>query len=319
MLEHTSVLLKESISFLNPYPGGNYVDCTLGLGGHAEEILENLHGEGLLIALDRDIHSLEHAKKRLGERYKNALFFRDNFKNLALILGNLGIDRIDGCLIDLGVSFYQLTDPRRGFSFRETGPLDMRMDQGHPLTAEHLINHLTEDELAEVIRKYGEEPQARKIAAAIVRNRKNRRIRTTTDLADLVESVKGRDRRSKIHPATRVFQALRIEVNQELSGLGKFLSNTIQLLTTGGRLAVISFHSLEDRIVKKTFQLEAGRCICFKPGDLCRCPRIKNVEILTRKPIGPSQEEVTANPSARSAKLRVVERRPDGEMLRKGK
>jgi 16S rRNA (cytosine1402-N4)-methyltransferase len=307
-LEHIPVLLDEAIELLAIKPGGTYLDCTVGLGGHTERILDEMQGKGLLIALDRDSESLQSVSEDFRYRSNLVSFHHENFKNLPLVLTNLGIENIDGCLVDLGVSRYQLTHPDRGFTFTEEGPLDMRMDRDQQTTAEDLVNHLNEPELADIFRRYGEEPQARKIARAIVEQRQHRRIKTTTELADLVRTVKTGRRNSRIHPATLVFQALRIEVNQELQDLDRFLTTSIQFLRPRGRLVVISFHSLEDRIVKKTFQLEAGRCICFRPWDLCECPRRQNVRILTRKPIGPSENEVSLNPSARSAKLRAVER-----------
>ncbi len=306
MVEHAPVLLNESIEALKVRPEGVYVDCTLGLGGHAREILRRLEGTGRLIAIDRDPESLEMARAQLSEMPGNLSTYRDNFKNLPLLLNNLGISGIDGCLVDLGVSRYQLTDPGRGFTFREGGPLDMRMDRDQKTSAADLVQRLNVQELTDLFREYGEEPEAARIARALVDERRHLRFRTTSELAEFVARVK--KRRSQLHPATLVFQALRIAVNQELEGLDRFLSRTIQCLSPGGRLVVISFHSLEDRIVKKTFQLEAGKCICFQPGDRCRCPRLKNVEILTRKPVTASGPELEDNPSARSAKMRAVER-----------
>ena len=306
MVEHAPVLLEESIEALRVQPGGTYVDCTVGLGGHAREILQRMGGHGLLIAMDRDPETLELARDRLSGLAENLSLYRENFKNLPLLLSNLGIASIDGCLVDLGVSRYQLTEPERGFSFREPGPLDMRLDRDQKTSAADLVQRLNVKELTDLFRRYGEEPEAARIARALVEERRQTRFRTTTELAEFIARVK--KRRSSLHPATLVFQALRIAVNQELEGLDRFLSRTIQCLSHGGRLVAISFHSLEDRIVKRTFQLEAGKCICFQPGDRCRCPRIKNVEILTRKPVTASPSELERNPSARSAKMRAVER-----------
>jgi len=300
--------LDEALEFLNIQPDGFYVDCTTGLGGHSKAIAARLKGSGRLIAIDRDEDSLAQARSRLEPFAGRVHFFRENFKNLPLILAHLGIRKIDGCLIDLGVSRYQLTSQNRGFSFREDGPLDMRMDRSQATTAEELVNQLSETELADLFHRFGEEPQARRIAAKIVEYRQARRIRTTAELAQLVADIKGRLRGRRTHPATQVFQALRIEVNQELEHLGRFLEQVISLLKIGGRLVVISFHSLEDRIVKQTFRLSAGVCICFRPVDRCTCPRIKKVAILTKKPVTPSPQESAANPSARSSKLRSVER-----------
>lgn len=306
MAEHAPVLLEESIEALRVQPGGTYVDCTVGLGGHAREILRQMEGRGLLIAIDRDPETLELARTRLSDLIENLSLHRENFKNLPLLLNNLGISSINGCLVDLGVSRYQLTEPERGFSFRESGPLDMRVDRDQKTSAADLVQRLNVKELADLFRSYGEEPEAARIARALVEERRHTRFRTTSELAEFVARIK--KRRSSLHPATLVFQALRIAVNQELEGLDRFLSRTIQCLKPGGRLVVISFHSLEDRIVKRTFQLEAGKCICFQPGDRCRCPRIKNVEILTRKPVTASGPERESNPSARSAKMRAIER-----------
>jgi len=308
MVEHLPVLVDQAIGLLHVQPGGTYVDCTVGLGGHSEKILSEMKGQGRLIALDRDQEAVGIARDKLTTHGRLLDLHHENFKNLPLILSNLGIQLIDGCLVDLGVSSYQLGTSGRGFSFREDGPLDMRMDPEQRLTASDLVNSLTSEELSSVLRKYGEEPNAKKIANAIVEYRRTGKFSSTLELARLVERVKGRRRGSRIHPATRTFQALRIHVNQELESLDTFLSQTIGLLRAGARLVVISFHSLEDRIVKKTFQLEAGKCICFKPRELCRCPRIHNVTILTRKPVIPTEKELEDNPRARSAKLRAVER-----------
>ena len=307
-VEHVPVLANEAIDLLHVQPGGTYVDCTVGLGGHSERILQELGGKGRLIALDRDKDAMSISRERLSGHLSSLEFHHDNFKNLPLILGNLGIRLIDGCLVDLGVSNYQLATSERGFSIREDGPLDMRMDLDQRLKAEDFVNRLSEKELSDIFHAYGEERQAKKIAHAIVESRRDGEFRSTRKLADFVEMVKGGRKGSRVHPATQVFQALRIQVNQELEALDTFLSQTIALLRNGGRLVVISFHSLEDRIVKKTFQIEAGKCICFKPREACRCPRIHNVEILTRKPVIPSAAEVGGNPKARSAKLRAVQR-----------
>jgi 16S rRNA (cytosine1402-N4)-methyltransferase len=307
-VEHIPVLADEAIELLNVRPGGTYVDCTVGLGGHSERILLEMRGRGRLIALDRDKEAMAMTGDKLSGYLHLLDLHHDNFKNLPLVLRNLGIDSIDGCIVDLGVSSHQLSSFERGFSFREDGPLDMRMDSEQRLKAEDLVNRLSEQELSDIFRDYGEERYAKKIAHAIVGSRKEGEFRSTLELARLVEAVKGRRGGSRIHPATQVFQALRIQVNQELEGLDTFLSQTIAHLKAGGRLVVISFHSLEDRIVKKTFQLQAGKCICFRPRELCSCPRIHKVEILTRKPVIPSEEELAKNPRARSAKLRAVER-----------
>jgi 16S rRNA (cytosine1402-N4)-methyltransferase len=308
LVEHRPVLLKESLELLNVRAGGVYVDGTVGLGGHAEEILQRLGKEGRLIGLDRDAAALKRATQRLEGQKAKSEFYNENFKNMPLLLRRLGIERLDGCLLDLGVSSLQLDTTERGFSFREEGPLDMRMDLSQKTTAANLVNELSEEELSGIFREYGEERAARRIASAIVQRRKSMRFRTTTDLATLVEQVKGRLPGSRLHPATLVFQALRIEVNQELKGLEELLGWVIGVLVPGGRLVVISFHSLEDRIVKRVIQKESGKCVCFRPGDLCVCPREERIKVLTRKPIIPSDAEIEANPRARSGKLRAAEK-----------
>lgn len=308
MTEHIPVLLEESLACLEVDPDGIYVDCTVGLGGHSERILESLSEKGRLIAIDRDREALELARQRLGSRESQVSFHHDNFRNLPLILNQLNIEGIDGCLVDLGVSRMQLTKPDRGFTFSRSGPLDMRMDRGQKTTAEDLVNGLDLEELIQILREYGEEPQAPRIARAIVEARRQERIRTTGELADIVTGAKTDRRRRKIHPATQTFQALRIEVNQELRDLDKFLLTTIDFLKPGGRLVVISFHSLEDRIVKRSLQLASGKCICFRPPPLCACPGVVKVKVLTRKPVEAESQEIQINPSARSARLRAAEK-----------
>jgi 16S rRNA (cytosine1402-N4)-methyltransferase len=306
--EHIPVLLQESLEYLAIRREGLYVDCTIGLGGHAEGILDRLGGSGRLIGLDRDPHALEIARRNLVGRHANFNLYHENFKNLPLVLTRLGISHIDGCLIDLGLSSLQVDSAERGFSFHKAGFLDMRMDPSQPTTAAQLVNELSEERLAEIFWRYGEERAARKIAAAIVEHRRNEKFRTTVQLAELVESVKGRRSDSSIHPATQVFQSLRVEVNQELTGLEEFLEEVTARLKKSGRLVAVSFHSLEERIVKRCFQKLSGRCVCFRPGDLCDCPRLSVVRVLTRRPVTPSEDEVRVNPRARSAKLRAVER-----------
>ena len=307
-LLHDPVLYHEVLELLRVRPGRVYVDCTTGLGGHSEGILERLQGSGRLIALDRDSESLQRARTRLDAQFENFSAHHENFENLPSILATLEIQSIDGCLLDLGMSSFQLDSGERGFSFQQEGPLDMRMDRDQVLTAEQLVNELPEERLADILWRYGEEKAARKLAAAIVAQRRRAKLRTTTELAGLVERVKGRPRGSRLHPATQVFQALRIAVNQELSGLEQFLTEVVQILKPGGCLVVIAFHSLEDRIVKQTFQREAGKCICRRRPELCDCPRLEQVLILTKKPVTPSASEVQRNPRARSAKLRAVQK-----------
>ena len=306
-VDHMPVLLSEVLDFLRVRKEGVYVDCTQGSGGHSEEILSQLEGTGQLIALDRDQEALDRARERLGSHSKNLQAFHQNFKELPSLLARLGVGAVDGCLLDLGVSSDQLGSPERGFSFRLEGPIDMRMDTRQETTAAQLINECSAEELAEIFWRFGEEKSARRIATAIVEHRKSSKFCTTTDLAQVIEKVKGRGPH-RIHPATLVFQALRIEVNQELVGLEEFLQEAISLLAPQGRLVVISFHSLEDRIVKTIFRKAAGKCVCFRPAEFCDCPRVEQVRILTRKPVRSSPQEIESNPRARSAKMRVVEK-----------
>ncbi len=305
---HIPVLLQEVMRFLQVRPGGVYVDGTIGLGGHGKEILARLQGSGRLIGLDRDQDALVQAQERLSWSAGNLQLFHEDFRSLPAILNQVEVPAVDGLLLDLGVSSPQLDTPSRGFSFQAPGPLDMRMDRQQPGTAADLVNSLSEDELTRIFRQYGEEPSARRIASAILRRRRTQRFTRTDELAQLVEEVKGGRRGKKIHPATRIFQALRIAVNQELQGLAEFLHQAVQRLKSGGRLVVISFHSLEDRIVKRALQKEAGRCVCRRPAHLCDCPRLIHIRILTRKPVTASPSETAKNPRARSAKLRAAER-----------
>ena len=307
-MEHIPVLLRPAVDLLKVRPGGVYVDCTLGLGGHSSAILQRLEGRGRLVALDRDPEALKLARSRLAESYSNFTLHRTNFGRLDDVLKAESLTSIDGCLADLGCSSLQLDSPNRGFSFRHRGPLDMRMDQAGETTAAQLINHLSADRLAEIFRKYGQEPQARLIAGAIVGRRQSTPLETTQQLVALVEEIKPRRKRRR-HPATLVFQALRIAINNELEELENLLRNALEALKPGGRLVVIAFHSLEDRLTKRSFRLAAGRCLCFKPADLCQCPRRRRVEILTPSPITTSAEEQALNPRCRSARLRAVGKR----------
>ncbi|MBI3941121.1 MAG: 16S rRNA (cytosine(1402)-N(4))-methyltransferase RsmH [Acidobacteria bacterium] len=303
---HTPVMLAEVIQYLACKRGGTYVDCTVGLGGHSEAVLREIGPEGSLIGLDRDDHALQLARERLtnGRRIK---LFHENFKNLPLVLKNLHVSGVDGILLDLGVSSLQLMSPQRGFSFAIESPLDMRMDTTQKLTAADLVRQLSEKELADVFFKYGEEGKSRRIARRIVETRATEPIVTTGQLARIVESVAGFVNRH-IHPATRVFQALRIAVNNELGNLKNFIGDAVSFLKAGGRMVAISFHSLEDRIVKTEFNLLGGKCVCFRPAEECSCPKKQVVRLLTRKPVRPTEEEVHRNPRSRSARLRSVEK-----------
>ncbi|MGB9780011.1 16S rRNA (cytosine(1402)-N(4))-methyltransferase RsmH [Caldanaerobacter sp.] len=303
---HKSVLLKEAIENLNINPQGIYVDGTLGGGGHSEEILKRLT-TGKLIAIDRDEEAILTAKERL-KMYENVIFIKDNFKNIKEILRGLGIKKIDGVILDLGVSSYQLEEVERGFSYMKDAPLDMRMDKNSPFSAYDVVNKYSEKELERVIREYGEEKWASRIARFIVEERKKGDIKTTSQLVEIIKkAIPASARREGPHPAKRTFQAIRIEVNEELKDLDKALEDMVEVLRGKGRIAVITFHSLEDRIVKNTFKKLENPCTC--PPDLpCTCGKEPMIKIITKKPILPSKEEVEENPRARSAKLRVAEK-----------
>jgi len=300
---HIPVLLKEVLHYLIPKKGGGvYIDCTLGGGGHSKAILERIYPDGLLIGIDRDIEAIKAARKELSNFLDRAILIRDNFKNLEEILSNLKIKVASGVLFDLGVSSHQLRERERGFSFREDGHLDMRMDPTQKFNASTLINNYTEEELVRIFGKYGEERFSKRIARLIVLERQKNPITTTKQLADLVIRAlpKAKKRgRWRIHPATRVFQAIRIEVNQELDLLEKSLNQAIKVLEDKGRICVISYHSLEDRIVKNVFKKAEREKVAKENYGL---------KIITKKPIRASQEEIKRNPKARSAKLRVAEK-----------
>lgn len=302
---HIPVMVGEVLEALSVERGGLFVDATLGLGGHTEAILRS-GPETRVIGLDRDAEALEMARARLegfGGRFTGV---HSDYRRLGEVLDSLGAGPVDGVLADLGVSSLQFDDPGRGFSFRSSdAPLDMRMDRSEGPTAADLLNGLAERELADLIWRYGEEPAARRIARRIVEARRRKRLETTGELAELVlraAQVKGRWR---IHPATRTFQALRIAVNRELEGLDGFIDEAVTRLAPGGRLVVITFHSLEDRIVKQALRYQSGHCVCPPTQPVCACGAIRRIEILTRKVVVPGDDEVEANPRARSAKLRA--------------
>ena len=306
--EHVPVMAREVLDLLQLKPGGIYVDATVGMGGHTQAILEKIQPGGLLIGIDRDKESLEKAQARLKPFSDSLRLFHDNYKNLPLILNNLAIKPVDGILVDLGVSSYQLLSPERGFSFQSDAVLDMRMDRTQQWNAADLVNTVSEVELANIIYRYGEERLSRRIAAYIVQEREKAPITRCSQLASIIGRVFKVRGHQGIHPATRTFQALRIAVNEELQGLEEFLSDAFSFLKTGGRIAVIAFHSLEDRIVKKTFRKLAGQCICDAPPELCRCPRQVLGSIITPRPMTPGPEELAVNPRARSARLRSLEK-----------
>jgi 16S rRNA (cytosine1402-N4)-methyltransferase len=334
-------MLAEVIGWLRPERAGTFVDCTLGMGGHAEAMLQS-SPDTRVIGIDRDLEALSHARERLskfGERFQAA---HANFDAVAEVLSGMQVPEVQGILADLGVSSLQLDKAERGFSFAGDAPLDMRMDRTLETTAADLVNGLPEEELSDIIFNYGEERGARKIARLIEKERTRQPITTTKQLADLVVRALNIPGRWRIHPATRTFQALRIAVNEELDSVKRFIPQAVSALAGGGRLALISFHSLEDRIVKRGFQLEQGRCLCQtetkaggrggwrggRPADfeerrdeisdesdgprdavICnRCGARRRVAVLTRKPMRPGLEEVERNPRARSALLRVCER-----------
>ena len=308
---HVPVLLREAIDLLDVREGGLYIDCTTGLGGHSEAIARAMGDTGRLLCFDQDREALEFARTKLAPFGRRATFVHANFREIATIAAQEGFQEVDGILMDLGVSSFQMGTAARGFAFALEGPLDMRMDPGSGgLTAADIVNTWDESSLADLIYEYGEERQSRRIARAIVRNRP---LQTTWDLARSVEQAVGGSRgQTHIHPATKVFLALRLRVNGELDTLITALPLACSLLGSGnshgGRLAVISFHSLEDRIVKQFFRREATDCICPPGLPVCRCGHTATLRELTRKAIRPSEAEVAANPRSRSAVLRAVER-----------
>lgn len=303
---HEPVLLQETLEFLRPNrENGTLVDATVGLGGHAEALLERYPAVRLL-AIDRDPRALTRARERLQRFEQRVTFVEGRHEQLIDILKQSKVKTISGLLADLGVSSMQFDDAGRGFSFRHDAPLDMRMG-AEGTSAADLVNELGEDALAKILREYGEEPKARRIAGAIVEARGEGRIETTTRLADIVRSVK-RSKPHEIDPATLTFQALRIAVNEELVGLDQFITDAVEVLEPGGRIAVISFHSLEDRLVKRAFRRLEGECTCPPGMPVCGCGAKEVIKILAGRPVTASEGEVNRNPRSRSAKLRVAER-----------
>jgi 16S rRNA (cytosine1402-N4)-methyltransferase len=306
---HRPVLLQESLHYLALARGGLFLDATLGLGGHSEAMLES-SGDVRVLGLDRDSVALAFATERLARFGTRFRAVHADFREIARVLDAAGERELSGALADLGISSVQLDTPERGFSFRHDAPLDMRMDaSGDEETAAQLLARLPEEEIARVIFEYGEERRSRKIARWIVERREQGRpITTTGELAELVARAVGHKRGARVHPATRTFQALRIAVNRELEGLGEFVETTVDLLQAGGRLVVISFHSLEDRIVKRALRRLAGQCECDPRAPVCSCGARRVVEILTKRPAVPTESEAEGNPRARSAKLRACEK-----------
>jgi 16S rRNA (cytosine1402-N4)-methyltransferase len=303
-------MLPEVLNYLNCKPGKIYVDCTIGGSGHARAVCDKILPDGLLIGIDQDIVAVENARKVLKPFEFNVRLFHDDFVNLPNILKRLEITAVDGILLDLGVSLFQIESSGRGFSFKRDEPLDMRMNQEASTKAEDLINNMEGKNLRKIFQEYGEERWAGQIARKIVKERKRKSIRSSLQLARIVyDAVPGRAKfNQKIHPATRVFMALRIAVNKELEKLDLFMANVANLLSPKGRLCILSFHSLEDRIVKTRIRDLEKTCVCPPDFPKCVCNKKREVCSLTKKPVRPSEEEIIKNPMARSAKLRAMER-----------
>lgn len=302
---HVSVLYHQIITALLPISSGRYVDATVGAGGHASGILEKSSPNGKLLGLDTDPQALALSNQRLALYGDRVHLIHSSYTQLQQVLQTIGWDDVNGIVIDLGVSSMQIDSAERGFSFQHDGPLDMRFDPAQPTSAETLVNQAAESELADLIWRYGEDRNSRRIARAIVINRP---FHSTLQLANLIKKT-CRIGKGGIHPATRTFQALRIVVNQELDSLETFLPQAVNALTSGGRLAVISFHSLEDRLVKQYFRRESSDCICPPNQPICTCDHHASIREITRHPIAPDEIEISRNNRARSAKLRVVEKR----------
>lgn len=303
---HIPVLYYETLDNLVINPDGIYIDCTLGGGSHSEGILERLSDKGLLISIDQDTNAIEYSKKRLEKFGSKWKVFKGNFENIDTIAYMAGVDKVDGILMDIGVSSKQLDDPKRGFSYRYDVKLDMRMNTEQKISAYDVVNTYSEEQLSKIIFEYGEERHARKIAKLIVEERKSSPIEKTSDLIALIK--RAYPERASKHPAKKTFQAIRIEVNRELEVLENAMSKAVELLKVGGRLAIITFHSLEDRIVKNKLKDLATACKCPKDIPICVCGGVKKFEIITKKPIIPIDDELKNNNRAHSSKLRILER-----------
>lgn len=310
MFEHKSVLLRETVDSLNIKPDGIYVDGTLGGGGHALEVCRRLGENGRFIGIDQDSDAIAAAAKRLEEHSDKVSIVRSNYENIAQVLKELGIDKVDGIYLDLGVSSYQLDTPERGFTYREDdAPLDMRMDQRNTETAADIVNNYSEFDLYRIIRDYGEDKFAKNIAKHIVRAREEKQFETTGELIEVIKAaIPMKVRATGGHPAKKTFQAIRIELNKELEVLKNSIDTMIGFLNPGGRLSIITFHSLEDRIVKIRFRENENPCICPPDFPVCMCGRVSRGKVITRKPIIPSDEEIEENKRSKSSKLRVFER-----------
>ena len=306
--KHVSVLLNECIDNLNTDPAGTYVDGTLGMGGHSEKIAEKLT-TGRLICIDRDASAIDYARERLKLFSDRITFVHANFADTVEVLDDLGIEGVNGMLFDLGVSSPQLDETERGFSYMKDAPLDMRMDRSEGLTAYDIVNTWSEERLNRILWDYGEEKYARRISRAIINKREKKPIESTLELSDTIKSaMPPQALREKQHPAKRSFQAIRIAVNDELGAVAKMAETVPDKLLPGGRLCIISFHSLEDRIVKSAIAARENGCTCPREAPICTCGFVKTLKSVYRKPILPSEEEIENNPRARSAKLRVAER-----------
>ena len=307
---HISVMLNEVIEYLNCKPGKCYVDCTVGGAGHSSAILEKIRPDGLLVGIDQDADAIQNAVHVLKSDISNVRLIHDNYVNLPNILSKLNICSVDGIIADLGLSFNQLENSGRGFSFQKTEPLDMRMDASCGITAADIVNNDSEEDLERIFKNYGEERWAKRIARRIVAFRAAQRIQTSKELAEIVCDAipKQSMHKRRKHPATKVFMALRIAVNNELEILESFIAGAVDLLNPGGRICFLSFHSLEDRIVKRQFKDLEGRCTCPPDFPKCVCDKKQMIRILTRKVVRPTEEEVSINPMARSASLRVAEK-----------
>lgn len=307
--KHVSVLYEPVIELLNVKADGTYLDGTLGGGGHADGVCAKLSRQGTFIGIDRDKDALAAANQRLEKHRCRKFFVQSNYEDVKQVLWDLGILQVDGALLDLGVSSFQLDNPERGFSYMQDAPLDMRMNADDSLTAETVVNEYSQQQLAKIIKDYGEEKWAARIAQFIAEARKEKRISTTFELVDIIKkAVPAAARREGPHPAKRTFQAIRIEVNDELGQLSRAVNSFIDVLAPGGRLAIISFHSLEDRIVKDAFQKRLDPCTCPPDFPVCVCGKKPDIKKVTRKPVEAGPEELAENPRSRSAKLRVIEK-----------
>lgn len=308
--KHKSVLLRETIEYLNIRPDGVYVDGTLGGGGHAYEVCKRLSKRGRFIGIDQDEDAIKAATRRLSEFEDKIQIIRSNYCDMQEVLADIGVARADGIVLDLGVSSYQLDDPTRGFTYRaEDAPLDMRMDKRQDFTAKEIVNTYSEQELYRIIRDYGEDKFAKNIAKHIVLARQVKEIETTGELTEIIRAaIPAKIRMNGGHPSKRTFQAIRIELNRELELLQESLEGMIHLLNPGGRICIITFHSLEDRIVKNIYKKSENPCTCPSDFPVCVCGRKPLGRVVTRKPIVPSEEEIDYNPRSKSAKLRVFER-----------